>query len=223
MRKELCSRVSIHFVRGSSYFRRLRRGPNMASGSFRCVFGLCNVILLCGILDFVLRCCALGDQQLDQANLAARPSLIGSACSQQIQCEQLDSLLALCHGHGSNSVSSAGADSACQCTLQAHVAHPGSRQHLPLSSSASDIPVTDRRGAQFCCTLFLEQLLPPDAPPHLADSFWREPLFVCLPPRSSVMLLVLAEISSSISPAWHPPPLPASLAMTASAYPRHGT
>ena len=193
----------------------------MASGSFRRVFGLCYLVLLCGILDFVLRCCALGDQQLEQANLAARQT-----CSQQILCEQLDSLFALCHEHGSNSVSSAGADSACQCTLQAHVVHPGSRQHLPLSSSASDIPVTDRRGAQFGCTLFLEQFLPQDAPrrilPTLLCSFWRKPFFVCLPPRSSVMFLVPVEISSSISPVWHPPPLPTSPAITASVYDRFG-
>ena len=171
MRKEIFSCVSIHFVRSSSYLRRLRRRPITTSGSFCRVFGLCNLVLLWGILDFVLRCCALGDQQLEQANQAARKTLVSSACSQQLLCEQLDSSFALCHEHGSNSFSSAGADSACQCTLQAHVVHPGSRQHLPRSSPASIIPVTDRRGAQFCCTLFLEQLLPPDAPPHLADSF----------------------------------------------------
>ena len=58
----------------------------MASGSFRRVFCRCNLFLLCGMLEFVFRYCALGDQQLEQANQAARQTLIGSACSQQILC-----------------------------------------------------------------------------------------------------------------------------------------
>ena len=76
---------------------------------------------------------------------------------------------ALCQKHVRYSFTSVGADSACRHIFQAHVVRSGCRQQVPSSFSSSDTFVNDRKGEQFCFVLSLEQLIPQDAPAHLAD------------------------------------------------------
>ena len=91
----------MYFVRGSTYVRRLRKGQHITSGLFRRVFGLCYLLRLCNMLDFVVCFCSLGDQYLEHVRHVALQVSIGSACPQQLVCDQLVTSCALCHDHGS--------------------------------------------------------------------------------------------------------------------------
>ena len=98
-KKEVFARAFLCGVRGYQFRRKLLRMQRRRQSVLHFVNNYCNLLLLWATLEFVIKCCNLGEQYMSHAHAVSTFVVDSDLCSQRHPCDHICSAVKFSHEH----------------------------------------------------------------------------------------------------------------------------